>query len=300
MNLKKLLLSAALLLLLPIGMAGCSLRKPAQAGIQVISHDIPSSVFINGQYLNKTPLIEKNLAPGSYSIRIEPENPSYLPYETEVTLNPGVLTVVAWKSASRPEQMGGVIYEMEKISSKDTAEVSFTTIPDGAIISLEGRDKEFSPVTIPNLAPGQLSYEVTLPSYETQNHSIEVIAGHKTTISIKLAKLDPEKASPTPTAATETNPTDATSSSQSAVAREATAAAALNSLVKITNTGFFQDGKEVLRVRNNPGSNGAEIGLAAVGSTHPYLGEELNGWYKITFESKQGWVSTQYAQIVAQ
>lgn len=308
MNWKKQLRILALLILAPLILSGCSLRKEEKAGLQVITHDVPSSVFIDGQYLNKTPLIEKQLAPGIHTIRIEPEDPDFLPYETEVNLNPGVLTVVTWKSATRPEQMGGVIYEMEKISSKDTSEVSFVTIPDGAIITLADKDKEFSPVTIPNVQPGKLDYEITLPSYETQSHSIEVAAGYRMIIQVKLAKLDPDKTTKKPpssdsqTDAT-ASATPATQSAETTPTATASGTTALSdtttSVVEITKTNFFQDGKEVLRVRNNPGSNGVEIGMAEVGKKYPYLGEEKNGWYKISFEAKQGWVSTEYAQIVA-
>lgn len=302
MNWKKKLLIVIVLLVSPFMLSGCSLRKEAKSGLQVITHDVPSSVFIDGQYLNKTPLIEKQLVPGVHTIRIEPDDPEFLPYETEVHLNPGVLTVVTWKSAKRPEQMGGVIYEMEKINSRDTSEVSFVTIPDGAIITLENRNKEFSPVTIPNLPPGKLEYEITLPSYETQSHSIEVAAGYRMVIQVKLAKLDPSKTIEPPMDAAEISQEAATPSAAPTASPSAKTTTALGestgSLIEITKTNFFQDGKEVLRVRNNPGPNGVELGLAEVGKKYPYLGEELNGWYKISFEAKQGWVSTEYAQIV--
>ena len=300
MKWKKFLLVCALAVSSTLLLSGCSLSKPKKAGLQVITHDIPSSVFIDGQYLNKTPLIEKQLVAGTHTIRIEPDDPQYLPYETDVNLNPGVLTVVTWKSATRPEQMGGVVYEMEKISSKNSSEVSFVTIPDGAIITLEGREKDFSPVTITDVEPGQLEYEVTLPSYETQNHSIEVAAGYKMIISIKLAKLDP-------TLTTSTTPVDTTTATQSADVQAevtatqtaaATSSATAASLVEILSTNFFQDGKEVLRVRNNPGYNGAEVGMAEVGQKYPYLKEEIDGWYKISFQNTMGWVSNQYAQLV--
>lgn len=300
--------SLLLIVVTTVFLSGCSLKKDSKAGLQVITHDVPSSVFIDGQYLNKTPLIEKNLAPGKHTIRIEPEDPEYLPYETEVTLNPGVLTVVTWKSATRPEQMGGVIYEMEKINSKDTSEVSFVTIPDGAIITLAGQEKEFSPVTIPNVQPGQLEYEITLPSYETQSHSIEVAAGYRMIINVKLAKLDPnatkdasekmseEELEASVSAETADQPKE--ESANEATVSGQTLLSGSSQLVEITSTNFFQDGKEVLRVRNNPGPNGSEIGLAEVGKNYPYLGVEQSGWYKISFETKQGWVSASYAKII--
>ncbi len=315
MHLKRLLQFFVIVCVATVGLAGCSFKKDSKAGLQVITHGVPSSVFIDGQYLNKTPLIEKDLIPGLHMIRIEPDDPDYLPYETEVNLNPGVLTVVTWKSATRPEQMGGVIYEMEKINSKDSSEVSFVTIPDGAIITLAEREKEFSPVTIPNVTPGQLEYEITLPSYETQSHSIEVAAGYRMVISVKLAKLDPtgaekkatkEQTEASAKTATEEVTPQATNSAKATGEKNtktATAAGTPNleapsQVVQINSTNFFQNGKEVLRVRNNPGSNGIELGMAEVGKTYPYLGREKNGWYQISFDTKTGWVSAAYATVI--
>ncbi len=285
-------------------LAGCTLlQKEKKSGLQVITHDIPSSVFIDGQYLNKTPLIEKQLQPGQHIIRIEPDDSSYIPHETTVNLRPGVLTVITWKSAKRPELSGGVMYEMEKISSKTKSEVSFITIPDGAIITLEGREKEFSPVTISDISPGSLAYEVTLPSYETQSHTVEVAAGYRMIVNVKLAKLDPtlDKPASIQLEADNTSSTSATATASATKTTTATASATSKSAttteVLILPTNFFQDGKEVLRVRNNPGSLGAEIGFAETGKTYPYLNEETNGWYKITFENKTGWVTKEYAKL---
>lgn len=296
------------ILLMGTLLAGCTLlQKDKKAGLQVITHDIPSSVFIDGQYLNKTPLIEKQLQAGEHVVRIEPDDTSYIAHETTVNLRPGVLTVITWKSGKRPELSGGVIYEMEKISSKTKSEVSFITIPDGAIITLAGKDKEFSPITIGDISPGSLAYEVTLPSYETQSHTVEVAAGYRMIVNIKLAKLDPTLDKPISTNDTSLTPTSTPSATKAAGTSASGSATASTSAspkpgttaqtLLILPTNFFQDGKEVLRVRNNPGSLGAEVGFAEVGKTYPYLNEEKNGWYKLTFDTKTGWVSKEYAKL---
>lgn len=107
----------------------------------------------------------------------------------KIRLRPGLLTVVTWKLAQRPELSGGVIYEMEPISSKNKSEVSFVTIPDGAIVSLQGKEKEFSPVIITDVNPDHNEFEVSLPSYESQKHTINVVPGYRMLVNVKLAKL---------------------------------------------------------------------------------------------------------------
>ena len=38
--------------------------------------------------------------------------------------------------------------------------------------------------------------------------------------------------------------------------------------------------------------------MAEVGQKYPYLKEEIDGWYKISFQNTMGWVSNQSAQLV--
>lgn len=192
MGMKKLFI-LAVLILISSTFAGCQsiLDRKTKSGLQVITDDVPSSVFINGQYLNNTPLIEKELKPGEYSIKIQPNDSSLVAYETTVTLRKNLLTVVTWKPGSRPELSGGVIYEMEPLTDSSKAEVSFETVPEGAIVSLQGKDKDFTPVVFSDVTPGNQGFEITLPSYETQSHTINVQPGYRMLVRVKLAKLQP-------------------------------------------------------------------------------------------------------------
>lgn len=180
-----------LLIAASIFLSGCQqiLERHSKSGIQVITNDIPAAVFLDGQYLNSSPLIEEQLKPGYYTLRIEPTDQTLQPYETDVNLRKGLLTVVTWKPAERPELAGGVIYEMEKLKETGASEVSFVTIPEGAIIALEGKDKEFSPIVFSGVNPGNRSFEISLPSYETQSHTIDVQPGFRMVVRVKLAKL---------------------------------------------------------------------------------------------------------------
>lgn len=297
-----------LLLVASMALSGCSfnfLEYKAKSGLQVITNDQPSAVFLNDQYINKTPLIEKSLKPGEYKISIQPENTEFVPYETTITLRKGLLTVITWKPDKRPELSSGVILEMEALTESDKTEVSFTTIPDSAIINFIGK-KEFSPVVIPGVTNGIQEFEVTLPSYETQHHSINVQPGYRTHVTVKLGKLqvtdpsDPE-ANADKTATDPTTPVigdlTATASADLTTTAHTSLVASSSGMVTILKTGFFQAGKEVLRVRETPESTGAEKGFAEVGSKHPYLGEQKNSWYKISFNGGTAWVNGAYAQL---
>lgn len=295
--------SLVLILFSAFFLSACNpLEYKSKSGLQVITNDVASNVFINGQYLSKTPLIEKNIKPGVYHVLIQPEDAQYVAYETDITLRKGLLTVVTWKPEKRPELSSGVILEMEELSDDNKTEVSFVTIPEGAIITFDGK-KEFSPVTLSDISPGVHEFEITLPSYETQRHSLNVQAGYKMYANVKLAKLQAtgsegaalsDSPAATTTAQTTPSPSPTATPAQSITPL---GAAASNATVTILKTGFMQNGQEVLRVRETPANNGKEIGFAPVGQNYPYLSEQKNGWYKINFNGTTAWVNGAYAKL---
>lgn len=224
------LLSLAFLIFASTLLAACNpFESKTKAGLQVITNSIPSTVFLNGQYLEKTPLIERSLKPGDYTLKIQPDDPTLVPQETTVTLRKGLLTVVTWKPGKRPETSGGVIYEMEPLKAKNDAEVSFVTIPDGAIVSLQGRNKEFAPAIMTKVEPGSKEFEVTLPSYETQRHTLNVVSGYRMIVKIKLAKLETEDSGVPPTSTTSASPV-ATSSAETGRAIPPTASSSADTI----------------------------------------------------------------------
>lgn len=303
-----------------LSLAACIPRGiTAKAGLQVITNDTPSSLFLDGQYLDKTPLISKDLKPGTYTLKIQPDDNNLAAYETTVTLHKGLLTVVTWKPGPRPELSGGVIYEMEKLPNKKATQLALISIPDGAIVSLDNQAKEFAPIVLDNISPGQHEFTVSLPSYETQQHTLNMVEGHKINVTVKLARATTAEASPNPAASVSASPTAtasaalaATSSANKASASATPKASAspkaspkasptatiTGPRARIKTTNFYQDDQEVLRVRSTPSSSGSTLGFAPVGSEYPYLEESKDGWHKITFEGKPGWVSSQFTELL--
>jgi hypothetical protein len=287
----------SILLVSTLFLSGCTfLDKRNVAGLQVITNNTPSSLFLDGQYLDKTPFIDKEIKPGKYTLRIEPDDQTLTPHETQISLKLATLTVVTWKPGVRPETSGGIIYEMEEIKSNQ-GELSFITIPDNAIIRFDQGSQQFSPLALKSIEPGHHQFEISLPSYEKQQHTINVIKGYRINVTAKLAKIaEPEEekrlqaAAPTPTPATTQTPP------------ELNLAPIINStqsgqLISINPTGFYQDGKEVLKVRDQASPSATIIGYAQVGKTYPYL-ETLAGWHKIQLDNKIGWVSGKFSKLL--
>jgi hypothetical protein len=284
--------------------SGCNpLERKNKAGLQVITNDIPVSIFINEEFLGKSPFLTKDLKPGEYSIKLEPEDPTLTSYETTINLNKGLLTVVTWKPGSTLTGSGGVIYELEKLTNKNQTELSIISIPDGAILGIDEGDKEFSPLIKNGIDVGSHEFEASLPSYETQNHTLNIVKGHRLNVLIKLAKENPNAPNVMPTPPANNEATDSTiltpeSNLPPQPLRQATASATLaNPKILIKTTGYFETGKEVLRVREASSSASKTLGYAESGMLYRYLEEKNKDWFKIEFKNKVGWVSSKYAEI---
>lgn len=293
-----------------IFLSSCSLPG-GRAGLQVQSTDIPASVYLDGELLGKTPYIDKELKPGSFVLRIQPDDSNLASYETTINLKKGLLTVVTWKPGSKPETSGGVIYEMEPSSVRGKSQLSLISIPDRAIVSVDGGEKDFAPLLIEDISPGHHDLEISLPSFETQKHTINVLENHRMLVTVKLAKQENIAANPVPaptaqpeasasavaTATPSPTPGSVLSASSSASPKPTSTQATAKPRVIINSTNFFVEGKEVLRVRDAVGSAGKELGYAPVGSSYPYLGQTTNNWHQVNFNGTTAWVSGQYSTL---
>jgi hypothetical protein len=319
MNSTKRIITLIAILASGVVFAGCNsiFNKNNKAGLQVLTNEVASAIFLDGKYLENTPYINKDLSPGQYLLEIRPEDSTLTSYETTIQLRKGLLTVVTWKPGARPELSGGVIYELEKLGSNKKAEIAIATVPDGAVISIDDGEKEFAPILKTDSIPGTHTISISLPSYETQSHTVNIIEGHRLNVWVTLAKnpLEGVEASSTEINKPIANQAGATASDSADPAETKTTSATptptpssdLGSVslsqpsdkptVTITSTNFFQDGKEVLRVRDAVGVGGAELGFAEVGSTYTYLEETQSGWLKIDFKGDEGWVSSKYTKL---
>lgn len=272
--------------------SGCTAKN--ESGLQVLTNDISSAVYLDNKFVATTPYVDKKLKPGEYSLEIRPDDITYVPYQTKLSLKKGTLTVVNWHPGKRPETSGGVIFETEPLRDKKATELSITTIPDGGIIYVDGEAKGFAPVTVNNLSKGEHQFEVKLPSYESIAKPINILEGYRILVTVKLGKQDfPASFSAQTIIATGSSQVatrSALSATNSTTVRGTT--------VTIQPTGYeLEDGREVLRVRSESNSGATEIGVAPVGNTYPYLQEVRDGWVKIQFGDQVGWVSLQFVNV---
>ena len=198
----------AIISLASVVASGCGIEQKRQrSGLQITSVEATAAAYLNGTYLNKTPLIEKNLRAGTYTVRLVADDTSLAPYEEQVTLTPGTLSTLTWKPATRAEFSSSIVYQLESLTAsqpfwrrwfattaeKTTGDLKIISVPDNAIINLTGQnDRQFAPFVFSSLPAGKVDYSVFLPSYETHQHTLDIQPGYRTTALIKLAKIPPE------------------------------------------------------------------------------------------------------------
>lgn len=296
--------------------AGCTLPSFAQkkAGLKVnIANAEPTSITLDGRDLGQAPYDSNDLKPGSYTLKLTPQNSAKPSYETSINLNSGLVTVVTWSFGATAEESGGEIFELSKSSGGKT-ELSVVTNPDNIIVKVDGQSKGFSPLTLDDLSVGSHSLTLTSPGYVERTSNPSLVKGYRVTVTSKLGR-EPETAVPTsqatqsaevavapspsprtttaspkpsPKASPKVSPTPV--ASQSGVITTTTTPPLPYVEISSTETGW-------LRVRAEASASSAEVAKLGVGSKVPYI-ETTNGWHKVEYQTgKQGWVSGQFAVV---
>jgi len=267
-----------------------------KSGLQVITEGASASLFLNDQYLDKTPFIDQKIMPGNYQLEIVPDDPSLANYELPISLNKGYLTVVVWIPGPTIDTSGGMIYELEPLSNKKQAEVSIISNPDQTLVTFGTLEERFTPILLRDLEPDNYNLEIKLVSFDPQKHTVTVIPGHRLNITIKLAR-NHQAGMPENADQVEEKPQETAESSDDPESMRVNS----NQVIKIKTTNFFQDGKEVLRVRQEASLNSQTVGYVSSGKSYDYL-DEKEGWFFVEFtdpvdaQKKQGWLSGEYVE----
>lgn len=253
--------------------------KPKPAGIYV-STSPQASIYIDGSFMGKTPF-QKTLAAGTINIKLVPDitDQSLYPFETKLSLVPGIQTVVRREFGKSEEDSSGDIISFEKEGGSEAGLIVIST-PDNAQVSLDGVPRGFAPYKVSSISPAEHQITVKASGYSDRVMTVNTVSGYRLTLFAKLA-ISADGISPgaTPT------PTPAPKSMV---------------LILTTPTGY-------LRVRSEPGTKGEEIGQVKPGDKLPFLDSDpATGWLKIQFEAPQaglpegisGWVSNQYARQI--
>jgi uncharacterized protein YgiM (DUF1202 family) len=280
---------------LSIFLSGCSFKK-APAALQINTNP-PANVFVDGKVLGKTPFQSSEMQAGEITVKLIPESTEepLSSWESKITLNSGVLTLIERELAYSEESSSGQILTLEKSKDKEKAALTVISNPDGALIHIDGEAKGFTPITIDQIGVGDHQIVLSKDGYIEKSIRARAVAGFKLVVNAKLGQEASSESSATPSGTPSGTPAPSAKPSVKPSAKPSAAESSDSSSttieIKETPTGW-------LRVRKEASTVAVEVGKVNPGDTFEIL-EEENGWYKIEYEEdSEGWISGQYAKKI--
>lgn len=295
-------------------LSGCSLPIiGGTSGLQVSS--TPSTtVVLDGNQIGQTPLKKEGVKPGKHNLKLMPS--SGQPWETEITLNNKLETVVERILGNNDQESEGYIMNLSQIGDKNKSELSVITIPDKAIVRLDGQPKGFAPISTSSVEEGAHEITVSSAGYKEKKIPVQLPKGYKLNLTVQLARtlllpVTPEatptaepivsitptggakKLTPTPTGKAKITPTPTVKLTPKPTPTTVKLTPPERPYVEILNTPTGW-----LRVRAEPNTTSEELTKVKPGETYKYLESTENGWYKIELvDGTEGWISGQYAKL---
>jgi len=270
--------------------------KSALGALQ-ISSTPKATVFIDGTQVGISPYFANKVTAGEHTVKLvpEPNRDELVSWEGKVQVTANIVTGINRELASSEASSSGEIMSLEKIGKRDVASLAVVSVPDKAVVKINGKPEGFAPVLTEDLTPGDYKVTVSSTGYQERTVTASTVAGYKLTVNIKLAQKiegieeeeegeeeeEEAEATPSPSPSPEASPGPSPTPPEKPYIK-----------VKETPTGW-------LRVRMEPSTASTEAAKIKPGEMYPYLEEEENGWYKIEHEEgEEGWVSGDYAELV--
>lgn len=281
-------------------LGGCTpkdLFVKAPAGLEISSNP-SSTVLINGVNRGETPFTDKNMKPGSYTIKLTPSSgENLLSYETNIDLVSKASTIISRNFATSDLDASGYTLELKEDLSGGTF-LSVISDPDNINLDIDDKSSGFTPVSKFPISPGSHTVHVTSPGYLEQTLPINTVKGFNLIINFKLASqtisLTPSSPTPSPSAAASSSASLAIAPSPSPSSKSTPVVTLAKPYVVVNETGTGW-----LRIRKEASGSSQELGKANTGEKLKYLEESTElGWFKIEFEGGVGWVSGKYVTLV--
>ncbi|MEK7534176.1 MAG: PEGA domain-containing protein [Patescibacteria group bacterium] len=262
-------------------------KNSGKGALQVTS--VPqSNVYLNGKLIGKTPLCigtegcktQDMLSIGEYSIKLDPLEGDYTPYDAKISINKSTLTVVDRTFLIGASSSGSVI-TLTPISDKKDAQLLVISLPTYGNVFLDSNQVGITPLLLKNLTESDHDLHITKDGYSDKLIKIRTALGYKLT-SLVFLGVNPNFASISGELQIKTQNT-------TEKATKSATASSPKIVILNTPTGF-------LRVREEGSISSLEIARVFPGEVYTFI-DEKDGWFKIkTKNDKIGWVSAQYAK----
>jgi len=305
------------LLLIVFAFSSCNLPflgKEKKAALQVTANP-KATVFLDEEHVGQTPYFNEELKAGEYTLKLVPESgeESLLAWQGMIKLNPGVLTVVDRVLDASEDQSSGHSLTLEPIAEKEKVRLSVISIPDSAVVSVDGEPKGFTPLSLDDLSEDDHVFTISSNGYQERIIKGKTVKGYKLTINVQLArekeaeeteakeedeeeeeKETEEKKSPLPSPKIDQPETEEATESAEEMEKPYVR-------IKATPTGW-------LNVRSEPSTAGGEKTILEEdgtkirvnpGESYQFIeANESGSWYQIEYQpGKQGWISGSYATL---
>lgn len=282
-------------------LAGCT-NNTAPGALKVTTNP-NATVFVDGSQVGTSPFEDKTLEQGEVTLKLipDPSSGEAITWEGLVNITSGVFTVVNYDLAATQEESAGEILTMEP-TNQSVASLAVVSIPDGAIVKIDGETEGPTPLEAGQIEPGDHQLQITSPGYEDRTIPISTQVGYKLIVTVKLAKqnvpvmTDDELFDPEATDSAVTDDEDKTSLNTTKITPSPTPKVSKTDdvttiRISTTPTGW-------LRVRAEASVSSEELGRVDPGDEFDLL-DEQSGWYKIEYEEgEEGWIAGQYAEKI--
>jgi hypothetical protein len=246
---------------------------------------------LDNKNIGRAPFRDK-VTSGSYTVKLVPDSATaqISGWEGNIVVGPNLLTYVNADLSGSELSTAVDILWLEKISSKQS-ELSVTTSPDGATVSVDDITRGVTPISISDITPGDHTVTVSSVGFLSRTLKIRTTPGYKLITTMKLGlssggqiPVASVTATLAPTGKVPPTPKTATSSAQPNPAKPYL-------VVKDTPTGF-------LRVRMEPATSATEAARVNPGDKF-HIEDSQNGWYQIKYSgTNTGWVSGTYVDKI--
>ena len=164
-----------------------SFRNVGKGALQVTAN-IKSKVFLDGKYIGDTQLCKcdqnQTIPVGDYEIRVEPQDTTYSSFTTRVKINGGVLTAVD-RTFLPGSLASSYTLTLEK-SGSSKPELIITTIPDGAMITIDSNPLGASPYKTDSLSASEHEIEIQKQGFAKKTIRLKTINGHRLNVKTQL------------------------------------------------------------------------------------------------------------------
>lgn len=254
-------------------------KTVGKGGLQVTAN-VKGNVLLNGAAIGAVPI--KKLSPeetipvGTYEVRIEPDDTTLSAYTTRVRINSGVLTAI--DKTFLPGSLGSAYTLTLEKSSSPKPEIEITSIPDGALVTIDSVAVGTTPYKSDILSASEHEVEIQKEGFAKKTLRVRTVENH---ILVVSANLGTGELGTIPVVTPSITPSTSTTPSPSV-------GVAVSVTILPTPNNF-------LRVRSGAGTSFGEVARVKPGEKFDLI-DEQSGWYEIKVdEATNGWISSQFA-----